>query len=110
MLRLGEAEQARLHMDEALRMVAAMRWDPAMVGGLPEYARLWAGSGDVIKAVEWIGLALHHPAGDFVSRRYTQQVLGEIRGDLSEPEVQAALERGAKLDLDAVVQELLSEA
>jgi serine/threonine protein kinase/tetratricopeptide (TPR) repeat protein len=110
MLRLGEAEQARLHMDEALRMVAAMRWDPAMVYSLPEYARQWAGSGDVIKAVEWIGLALHHPASDFVSRRYTQQVLGEIRGDLSEPEVQAALERGAKLDLDALIQELLSEA
>jgi serine/threonine protein kinase/predicted ATPase len=109
LLRLGEAQQARLHMDEALRMAAAMRADSALVYVLPEYARLWARQGEVAVALEWIGLALHHPAGDFVGRRYTQQVLGEIRGDLSEAEVQAALERGAKLDLHEVVKVLPGE-
>jgi tetratricopeptide (TPR) repeat protein len=109
LLRLGEVQQARLHMEEALRMALAMRADSALVFILPEYARLWAGQGEATKAVEWIGLARHHPASDSIGRRYAEQVLSEIRGDLSEDEVQAALQRGAKLDLDDVINSLLEE-
>jgi serine/threonine protein kinase/tetratricopeptide (TPR) repeat protein len=107
LMRLGDTQPARVHMDEALRMVAAARADSALVYVLPEYARMWAAQGEVTKALEWIGLTLHHPAGDFAGRRYSQQVLGEIRGDLSEDEVQAALQRGAELDLDTVIEGLL---
>ena len=107
LLRLGEAQQAQLHMDEALRMAVAMRADSALVFVLPEYARLWAGHGEVTKSVEWIGLARHHPASDSVGRRYAEQVLSEIRGDLSEDEVQAALKRGAQLNLETVIEALL---
>jgi len=109
LLRLGEAEKARPHMDEALRMVVTMGSDSAKLYSLPEYARLRAGQGEVREAIEWIGLALGHPANDFLGRRYLEQVLSEIRGDLSEDEVQAALQRGAKLDLDGVIKSLLEQ-
>jgi hypothetical protein len=90
-------------------MVVTMGSDSAKLYSLPEYARLRAGQGEVGEAIEWIGLALGHPANDFLGRRYLEQVLSEIRGDLSEDEVQAALKRGATLDLDAVINNLLEE-
>ena len=108
-VRLGELEQARPLMQEALRMAVAMGSDAAKLSALPEYARLSAIEGNQERGLEWIGLTLHHPTSNYDVQRDAARVLSEIRGDLSEDEVQAALQRGAKLDLDGVIKSLLGE-
>jgi serine/threonine protein kinase/tetratricopeptide (TPR) repeat protein len=108
LMRLGELEQARPLMDAALRMVLAVGSEAAKLFPLPEYARLSALRGNLEQGLEWIGLALNHPALNFDQRREAERVLSEIRGDLDEGKVQAALQRGAKLDLGEVVEGLLA--
>ena len=62
------------------------------------------------QAIELIGLAKSHPSISAFGQIYWQPALDEVRGDLPEEQVEAALERGAKLDLEETVAELLAES
>jgi hypothetical protein len=74
------------------------------------YARLKASEGDMVAALSLLGLVSAHPARDAFSRRRVDQALAELRSEVPEEEIRAGLDRGAKLDLEQVVQGLLEEA
>ena len=61
------------------------------------------------RALEWVGLARSFASANLAQlQMYSDAHLAEIHGDLPEAEIQAAYERGAGLDLDQVLGELLS--
>jgi predicted ATPase/class 3 adenylate cyclase/tRNA A-37 threonylcarbamoyl transferase component Bud32 len=108
-LGLGQAEAARSYLDESLRLLHAIRLVPYILGCLPIYARLSVQAGPSIRALELLGLALAHPAANPETRRNANAALADSRAGVPDAEVEAALSRGAQLDLDAVVRELLGE-
>jgi len=72
----------------------------------------WSRAGQHARALELLGLALAHPATSSEVCSKTNAALADLRGlpDLEGLDVEAALARGAQLDLDAVARELLGEA
>jgi hypothetical protein len=112
-LGLGQVEAARGHLDESLRLSRAIGEDVIMVLELASYTRLLGQAGQPERALELLGLALAHPAASPETRIKVNAVLRDLTGqDLAglPPDAQVAFVRGAQLDLDAVVRELLGEA
>ncbi len=105
----GDLKAAREHLDESLRLNQAMGSPEGMAVLIADYARLRALDGELTKAIEWIGLTRSHPAARNYASIYLKKTLKEVRGELPDDEVEAALERGAKLELKEVVAELLGE-
>jgi class 3 adenylate cyclase/tetratricopeptide (TPR) repeat protein len=77
----------------------------ALVG----FARLKTLGGDSIGAAEWLGLAMNHPSAETDVLGRARALLAELQAALPADELEAALARGAKLDLDVVVEEILRE-
>lgn len=65
--------------------------------------------GETREALELLGLALSHPASNDDTKRDAQVPLTELRSTQGEEAVEAGLERGGHMDLDAVVERLLTE-
>jgi len=107
---LEEYQSARQHLDKALRLSRELGSTAAILVVLTEYGRLKAREGDRMVALSILGLASTHPALEAYGRRRVEQVVAEIRSEVPEGEVQAGLEGGMKLDLEAVVNGLLDEA
>ncbi len=76
----------------------------ALVG----FARLKALAGEPAGAAEWLGLALNHPSAETDMLARGNALLNELRAALPAEELEADLARGAGLDLEAVVEEILS--
>jgi tetratricopeptide (TPR) repeat protein len=69
-----------------------------------------AKTGDVNKALEWVGLCMAHAIYKQPGlKRFVDMALDEARIGVSDEDVKAALARGAELDLDEVVEEILGE-
>ena len=66
--------------------------------------------GEPESGLEYIGVARVHPHVVHFCRLHFARYVEEIRGDLSDENVEAALERGEKLNSKEVVSELLLEA
>jgi hypothetical protein len=105
----GNPEDAVELLDESMRISGAMGADSFQAFTLAEYARIRAIEGEAEKGLEWIGLAKSYPGNEYWPRLYFERVTNEIKGELSDEEVEAAFERGSKLDLEEVVAELLEE-
>jgi hypothetical protein len=86
-----------------------MQDTPHALTDLLYIAQLWARAGPPERAAELLGLALHHPASYSEVERYAQPVLALLREELGVEQLEAALARGAKLDLEKVVEEILAE-
>lgn len=76
---------------------------------LAQVVRLRARAGQEKQAAELLGLALHHPAADATVERTREELLPSLRELLGPEELEAALARGAEMDLDQVVAEILAE-
>jgi predicted ATPase/class 3 adenylate cyclase len=107
----GDLQGTRRYLQQALSEAVAL-------GGLTEilyvvvgFARLKAEGGDPVGAAEWLGLVLRHPTatGDTDVQQRAASLLADLRAVLPADQLEAALARGAKLDLYAVVRELLGE-
>jgi len=109
MIKEGNSEDAVELLDESLRTSGVMRSPAFQAFTLADYARIRAIEGETEKGLEWIGLAKSYPGNEYWPRLYFEMVTDEIRGDLSDTEVEAAFERGSKLNLEEVVAELLGE-
>ena len=105
----GNPEDAVELLDESMRISGAMGADAQQAFTLADYARIRAVEAEVEKGLEWIGLAKSYPGNEYWPRLYFERVTEEIRGDLSDEQVEAAFERGAELDLKVVVAELLGD-
>jgi hypothetical protein len=69
-------------------------------------AWLEAEAGRSERAAEWVGLVLNHPAQDRELEMFAEPVLALLRKEMDAGELEAALERGKGLDLEAVVREI----
>ncbi|MFQ5943617.1 MAG: protein kinase [Anaerolineales bacterium] len=109
MITEGNSEEAVRLLDESIRISGEMGSYVFQAYTLVEYARIRAREGEAEKGLEWIGLAKSYPGNEHWPRLYFEKVTNEIQGDLTDDEVGAAFDRGAKLELEEVVAELLGE-
>lgn len=114
---LGDFDEARQHLLEVLRTGHEHRIMTVTVSALASLAdvHLRAG-GDLldqdtrIKTLEWLALAVDHPATEQNTRERSAHLLARLEADLPPSLVEAALARGRARSLDAVVAEILAPA
>jgi class 3 adenylate cyclase/tetratricopeptide (TPR) repeat protein len=107
----GDLEGARRYLGQALSEAVAIGALTTTLYMVVGFARVKAQAGYPVRAAEWLGLVLRHPeatANADVKQR-AESLLADLRAALPAVELEAALARGAKLDLDAVVEEMLAE-
>jgi tetratricopeptide (TPR) repeat protein len=111
-LGLGQAEAARNSLNESLRLASAIGDMVHMIEALTGYANLLGQTGQPARALELLGLALAHPATSANTRHQVNLILADLRDGkyLEGLDVDAALARGAQLDLVTVARELPGEA
>ena len=108
-IRAGKNEAARGQLRDTI-----LHYRGAVV--LPSWllifmAVLEARAGRHARGVEWVGLCKSIPsANEAQAHIYLEIHMPEIQGDLPESEVKAALERGAALNLEHVIEEWLTGA
>jgi class 3 adenylate cyclase/tetratricopeptide (TPR) repeat protein len=83
---------------------------PLILCAVASVARLYARVGKMVRAAELLGLVLRHPQCHSEACMTAEPVEAELRGVLSPEEMEAALARGAELDLDGVVEGILGAA
>jgi serine/threonine protein kinase/tetratricopeptide (TPR) repeat protein len=106
-VRMHRDDDARAHLVRSLSRYRAVGTRPPWL--LILWAALKARAAQRERALEWVGLARSHASvNEAQVQLYSKILLPEIQGDLPEAEVLAALERGARQDLDQVLDELLS--
>ncbi|MBN1814507.1 MAG: tetratricopeptide repeat protein [Anaerolineae bacterium] len=106
---LGERGLAWGYLREALSESTAIGLLPLTLDTLIGVAQLWADSSQQEKAAELLGLALNHPAVESSGAQVGKTLLAELHKSLPAEQLEAALERGKGMELDAVVGELLAE-
>ena len=106
---LEEYPSAGERLKKSLQLSKELGSTAAILVVLSEYGRLKAREGDRMGALSLLGLASANPGLDAYGRRRVNHVLAEVRREVPEREVQAGLEGGMKLDLEAVVNGLLGE-
>jgi tetratricopeptide (TPR) repeat protein len=104
-IRVGELENAREHLREGLALSDHIGAAPWTLTGVIFYARLEAAQGNIPRALELLGLAEHHPAHSIDHQRLAEQMLQEW--NLDEREIIQAMARGAALDWQVVLMQLL---
>jgi hypothetical protein len=106
---LGEHGPAWDHLSRALSESTAIGVAPLTLDALVGVARLRAETGQEDSAAELLGVVLNHPSVEVDSAQLAETVLAGLREALPAKQVEAAMERGTMLELDAVVAELLAE-
>jgi predicted ATPase/class 3 adenylate cyclase len=106
---LGELESARFHFNEALRYSRELGSTAGNLVVLAYYARLRALEGDTEEALAWLGMVYAHPGLDAYGRFEADLVLGQLRGELTDEEIEDGMKRGEELDLDKLIAELIGE-
>ena len=105
----GDLGVAESHLRPALAEASAIRDRPVMLYAVVGLAALAAQRGERVRAAEWLGLALAHPSSETDVQQRAQQLLSGLRAALPAPNLEAAMARGAKLELEQVVGEILQE-
>jgi tetratricopeptide (TPR) repeat protein len=107
---LGEFSEAQQHTYEALQVAAGNGIAPLALSVLVSLAELWLTTGsDQALPVEWLAVALNHPASDQATKDRATRLLAQIEAILPRPVLETALAHGQAKTLDAVVAELISQ-
>jgi predicted ATPase len=106
----GQVALARSYLHRSLQEHLAHERTPNCLSILCQMARLRLRDGAPEGGVELLGLALAHPARTSEVERNVAQVREELAPELPPDQLEAALVRGAEMDLDEVVAELLAGA
>ena len=110
---MGDYAQAEYHLLQCLKLSKEVGFIRDVINLLSEFARLRAAQGDPGRAVELLGLVIQHPASNQTRwlegriKDSATDLLAQLEGELPPESYLAALERGQKLDLDEVVEELV---
>ncbi len=107
---LGEHALAWDHLRQALSESMALGVAPLTLDALVGVVRLRAEIGQGDSAAELLGVALEHPAMAADSAQVAETVLAGLRQALPAQQLEAAMERGKTLELDAVVAGLLAKS
>jgi len=105
----GDLAGGRQRVEESLRMSASREDEAGQAFSVAEFGRLLALEGQREKGLEYIGLASIQPSIEKFSRNHFVRIVDHVRGDLTDEQVEAALARGAGLELDEVMAELLGD-
>jgi tetratricopeptide (TPR) repeat protein len=98
----GQYAEARQHFYEAFTVASALHDTPLTLWVLSGIAALLAKEGEKERSVELLGLVLDHYATPQEARDKATSVLTDLQGDLSNPVLAEALERGKGMALDAL--------
>jgi tetratricopeptide (TPR) repeat protein len=101
---LGEFEAAQAQLRRGLKIAADTHILPLLLSVLAGFGELLAQYGDSDQGFEILGLILHHASSSHETKEEVRAMLERFEN--ASP---SALERGAKLELNAVVQELLAD-
>jgi tetratricopeptide (TPR) repeat protein len=105
----GQDAAAWNYVQRSLHENVDMQDIPHALADLGGIAHLKLRAGQPERAAELLGLALRHPATYSEIEDDTEAVLASLREALGAEELEAALARGAELDLEQVVAEILAE-
>ncbi|MBN1180200.1 MAG: tetratricopeptide repeat protein [Anaerolineae bacterium] len=106
---LGEHTRAWDYLHKALSESTAIGVIPLTLDALVGVARLQAAAGQRESAAALAELIVNHPAVEADSAQVAEAILTELREVLPAGQIDAALERGRGMELDAIVAELLDE-
>jgi tetratricopeptide (TPR) repeat protein len=106
---LGDDGAGRQYLVEALQTFREMGNLPELLATLPDCARLRARSGNIFGALEWLGMVFAHPSLSAFGRLRAERALDELKSNLPEAEVEAALAQGAELTLGAMLDQFLNQ-
>jgi tetratricopeptide (TPR) repeat protein len=101
--------EAREHLMKSLSTSRSMGSISGILQVIPGFAGLRAHQDNVNTALEWVGLVKSHPDVDSDGKLEIRRALEELGGELSPDEIEAAMERGSKLKLEAVLAEIEGE-
>ena len=105
----GQHGAAWGYLRQGIQECASIQMTPRLLCCLAQAARLRARAGQPEQAAEWLGLALHHPASDSDTLYDAKTALDDLRRVLPPDRLDATLARGATLDLETVVAEILAQ-
>jgi predicted ATPase/DNA-binding SARP family transcriptional activator len=105
----GEYTLAWSYLHKALSESTAIGVIPLTLDALVGVAQLRAETGQGDSAAELLGLALNHPAMEVSGAQVAETILAGLRETLPTKQIEAAMERGRAMELDAVVVELLAK-
>jgi tetratricopeptide (TPR) repeat protein len=105
----GEDSEAWGCLCDGLRESIAMQATPLTLYVLAVTAQLCVRGGEPQHAGELMGLVLHHPSTDAEALQEAQPALEALRKAMPAEELEAALARGAGLELEQVVTEILAQ-
>ena len=106
-IQLGDLPNARLKLQEGLALALRLGILPSVVAALVSFGKLTYAAGQTERAFALFGLARHHPAWSSDHQRSLDLILAEWALDPSV--VQAGMAKGAELDWDKTISELLRE-
>jgi tetratricopeptide (TPR) repeat protein len=106
---LGNYARAKEYLKQSLDIGFTTKSSLNMTGSLVPLAELSMAHEQPQQAAEWLSLSLHHPATQWHEKREAKRLLDALKRQLSAKELKAAIERGKRLDLIAVVQDILVE-
>ena len=106
-VRLGQLAEAHVALQDGLALAYHLGALPWVLAGIMYAANLAYAEGRAERALALYGLARHHPAWDSESQREMDAELA--RWGLEPAMVEAGLAKGAELDFDQTLQELLNE-
>jgi tetratricopeptide (TPR) repeat protein len=106
----GDGVSARSFLRGALVEAREIGSPNAVLYALVGFARLKAQAGDHVRAAQWLGLVLGHPSRETDALVRAEMLLSELRGRLPAEQLEAALARGATLELEQVVAGILEES
>jgi tetratricopeptide (TPR) repeat protein len=107
-LRQGRLDEARRHLTESAKLDQRMGLVEGNLVSLAWFARLRAAEGDVQGGLEWLGLAKSHPDLGTDGRLEVESALEELSAGLPEQQIRNAIDRGARLDFEAVIAGILA--
>jgi hypothetical protein len=106
---LGEHALAWEYLREALSESMAIGLTPLTLDALAGVALLRSETGQADSAAEMVGLIVNHPSVGVDSVQVAETILDGLRDTLVTEQLEAALERGKTMELNAIVAELLAE-
>lgn len=107
---LGNGKDALYFLRQSIREARDIRSELIALDALVSIAGLHARNGEKESALELVGLIRNHPKTDPETLHTIETLLPEMTSDLKEGSVQAALDRGASLDLTEVINSVLEPA
>ena len=106
--RQGEYQQAKRHIKESLEVAWSNGEIPTAMRCLIALAELESEAGDFNEAVDWLHLALHHPATAYWDRRQAELILArQVHGPRADERF-GARARDMHTSLEKAVEQVLS--